>query len=150
MKTATFKLLSNTISVQIQKSHLHNYPDYVKTNKFRPKEFNMDTDSLTLESEFIKDIQYQIDFINQKNIWNANNSLLAFNEACKKHINEYGRLIITDLYTYTDCSLHIISAIEKNTPMKDFNEIYENYVNQIIKFYRNYIYEMKPWGLVKI
>ncbi len=152
MKTRNFNLLGNTILINFEEA-TNNGKDYIKTDRFRSPGIRASLgnfDSMTLLSETVSDIQFQINVINSLRRWDAKISLFALRESCENHIVKYGRLILTDLYTYVDCSLHIISSIEKDATLNDFHDIYENYVNQAIQWFKNDIYIMKPWGLSRI
>lgn len=154
MRKESFILLGNTITIALQESRTAS-KDYVVTERFRPDQLKTsasDTsiESSTLESEFVSDIQFQINRINQKGQFNADAVVSAIKDGCRNHINRCGRLITTDLYTYVDCGMHIISSVYEIS-QEDSSKIYTQYVNSIIGEFVDFIYVAKPpYGLVKL
>ena len=145
-------ILGKIRSVKLESSP---HPDYLITERFRPEKLKANYHdktlvSRTLESEFINDIKFQVDTINTVGRLDGKSMVTVLKTACKKHISKYSRLIDTDLYTYVDCSLHIIDSVQTNE-MEKLNRIYSTYVDVLIEEFKNSIYIANPpHGLTKL
>jgi len=154
MKKINFTLVGRVVSVSLEVADNGQMHSYVITERFRPKEMKSNSldasvQSYTLESEFVSDIKNQIDYINLKGAFAPGYVISALKEACRNHISNCGRLIITDLYTYVDCALHILNAGDDLT-MTESNNIFKGYVNKLIVEFNDSIFVPKPFGLVKL
>lgn len=154
MKTVNFTLIGKIVSIKLETANNAQRANYVITERFRPRELKSNSvdaslQAYTLESEFVSDIKYQIDSINRKGALVPNHVISSLKEACKNHISNCGRLIITDLYTYVDCTLHILNGAD-NLSMNTSNDIFKGYVNNMIGEFKDFIYVPRPHGLVKL
>lgn len=145
MKTVKFKLPEREIDIVLETIDDTKYSDYIKTSRFRPKgstsELISQTDSLTLEKEFIADLNYFIERINLRNETSPESAIAALKESCINHINKYGRLKIADLQTYVDCFLHVlVYAFEEQFPNLEMaQKVYGIYQKNIEEEYQQYI-----------
>lgn len=150
MKKANFTLLGNVISINLVMTGTSNY---VLTDRFRPDEIKKATNDLqsqTIESEFVSDIKFQIDQINQIGTFDRNSLIASLKIACKSHITQFKRLIDTDLYTYIDCSMHILESTN-NLSKADLKPVYIGYANLLFGEFQDHIYVAKPpMGVIKL
>lgn len=150
MKKVNFTLLGNVISINLEMAGTSNY---VLTGRFRPDEIKKATNdfqSQTIESEFVSDIRFQIDQINQIGSFDRASLIASLKFACKSHIKQFNRLIDTDLYTYIDCSMHILESTN-NLSKTDLKPVYIGYANLLFGEFQDYIYVAKPpMGVVKL
>ena len=75
--------------------------------------------SKTKKDEFYNDIKTQLDFLQDKNL-TQQDFFDAFTIGCANHIKKFGRLIITDMHSHLNCTMHILDAT---------NIIFHNYIN---------------------
>lgn len=137
-------------------------PGKINTANLRPIElFESSNDflksttlSLTDTNEVATDILFQINFLN-KYVLNSklgeNAFYSALVESCKSHILKYNRLIINDMYTYVDYSIHILIAITNcGNDKKLIAEYYKKYIKSVLKEFKSHIYYALPFGVVKM
>lgn len=75
--------------------------------------------SKTKKDEFYNDIKTQLDFLQNKNL-TQQDFFDAFLYGCVNHIKKFGRLIITDMHSQLNYTMHILDAS---------NNIFHNYIN---------------------
>ena len=155
MKTVKLSLLGYRIDVQICE-HIGAQKGFVETERFRPNDLKQSLNngilkatSITMESEFISDILFQLNKINEKGELSPDSITYALKSACSNHIAQCGRLIITDPYTYLDCTLHIIGAATK-MPISDLEGLYSGYLSVMVDTYKEDIYIQQMNSLVKL
>ena len=71
------------------------------------------------KEEYYSQLQIQIDFLQGKQL-TEQNLFEALIKGCVAHINKYGRLIISDLWTQLNSTMHIIDAT---------NGVFHNYID---------------------
>jgi hypothetical protein len=160
MKEVRFTLSNRVINVKICNIETGQYKGYVDTETLRPKSRKstvndneiVQTISYTLETEFISDLQFLVDRINSRGAMSPFILTQSFRDSIIRHINRCGRLIVGDLFTYIDCVLHILNAHDPNALVSETskNEMFEHYLKKIVSEFKEYLYEVKPWGLVKL
>jgi hypothetical protein len=82
--------------------------------------------------DYYTQIKIQIDFLEGEKL-NEQDFFYALLEGCKKHIEKYGRLIISDLWTQLNYTMHLLDAT---------NGVFHNYINSEedgIKLRENYL-----------
>jgi hypothetical protein len=159
MKEVRFTLTNRVIFVKINNFETGQYKGYVDTEVLRPSNRKstandnqiVQTISYMLETEFVSDLQFLVDRINARGSMSPFNLTQAFRDSIIRHINGCGRLIIGDLNTYIDCALHILKAYDGNILVSETSkkEMFEHYLDKIVSEFKDYIYIVKPWGLVK-
>jgi hypothetical protein len=153
MNKKKFTLLGKVISVNLEMAGGFQSNNYVLTDRFRPDEIKRAShgmQSQTEESEFRNDINFLINEINKTGTFDRNSLIASLKKACKHHIQQFNRIIDTDLYTYIDCSMHILEATN-NLNKSDLKPVYIGYANLLFGEFKDYIYVAKPpIGMVKL
>lgn len=99
---------------------------------------------------FEEDVLFQIAFLKTKGFNILGQDVFdALEAACKKHISMYGRLVDSDLYSLTDCTVQILYAIQaydKATLL----DLYKHLVWNMMQKFEDKIYSASKWGIIKM
>ncbi|OUJ69945.1 hypothetical protein BXP70_25730 [Hymenobacter crusticola] len=72
-------------------------------------------------TEFFADVEGLISFMHKSPELGKQSSYDALKNSCTKHIQQYGRLIDTDLDMYLYCLMHIVNAVDVACIGKNFD-----------------------------
>jgi len=125
---------------------------FVWTPRLRPDtmipkvEFSIETHQICgwcKRDEFLKDVLFQINYINNNLKTTKIESLIeAMFQACKNHISRYGRLIDIDMLSYIDAMMHVYRGLNPNE-FFDANKkdhFYNISISRILSELKPYIY----------
>lgn len=110
--SANFNFKNGTITIttkRVQENHMYLYTSkyhYVTVNGRRTEMMGH-----ALAAEFYEDIKTQLALLENVNL-NEQEFFKAFVEACAKHVERFKRIIITDMHSYLDVCMHIMSATQ--------------------------------------
>ena len=131
-----------TIKVEVEK------PNLVHTYKYRPEE-RYKNGAMTILNrieifEFKQDVQFLLDQLRKVLPSQTDQIKYALTEIIKKHIGQYKRLIINDLYTFLDEMLIVLEHVEltkgKLLPVSQGNRIWESYNELLMDIFKTQIW----------
>ncbi len=137
-------------------------PGKINTANLRPNElFESSNDylkstmlSLTDTNEVAVDILFQVNYLNkylQNSKFDENAIYSGLIESCKVHLSKYNRLIINDMYTYVDYSIHILVATTScGNDKKIIANFYSMFLKNTLDTFRAYIFYTTSFGIVKL
>lgn len=147
MKTFQFKLKGNLYMMEVDDIDANSINTIrYRSDEFIPKNPYLSTKvlAITNKDEFISDIKLQLNYLNQiKEDITGDSFTEALYHACSRHIQNFQRLIDTDLYTYIDINMHIFDSI-LHLPINQIKNIYSELVMEAIDKYKNYYYVSDP------
>lgn len=89
-------------------------------------------------TDFFSCIDFYINFLNKKSNSVTTETLdKALIKMCKERINQSGRLIDTELYTYIDALMHILISLDSASSL-NYKDVYKDFAeNSFYKFKKN-------------
>lgn len=123
--------------------------DAFSTGNLRPFEL-MDKFVPQEPGIFEEDVRFQVACLQTKGFNLIGQDFFdALESACKKHISIYDRLIDSDLYSLTDCTVQILYAIQAYDKIT-LKDLYKHLVWDMMQKFEDKIYEASRWGNSKM